>query len=191
MAKVTGPLFSISASGSIAKSMVHFGWKGINVVRQWVIPSNPQSANQGDARVAFGGMGRATRAVEVGSAYQIDALLSTPSGKTWVSAIVKYIIDNSMKTGADFDTEYAAYAGHTAKTTFDSEAATLLLTEFDLVYKGQTNAFPAGMQLYELVKYASSHVDAVSGAFNRAPYTTAFASLSGANVSTIAAELSV
>jgi hypothetical protein len=40
MVKVTGPMQSISASGAFAKSMVFFGWKGINVVRQWLIPTN-------------------------------------------------------------------------------------------------------------------------------------------------------
>lgn len=46
MAKVTGPLFSLSASGQIAKSLVYMTWKGIQDVRKYVIPANPKSALQ-------------------------------------------------------------------------------------------------------------------------------------------------
>jgi hypothetical protein len=46
MAKVTGPLFSITASGQIAKSLVYMTWKGIADVRKYVIPANPKTALQ-------------------------------------------------------------------------------------------------------------------------------------------------
>lgn len=46
MAKVNAPLLSFEARGQIAKAVVHFPWKGINAVRQYVIPANPQSADQ-------------------------------------------------------------------------------------------------------------------------------------------------
>lgn len=46
MAKLTGPLFSLSARGAIAETLVYFPWKGLNVVRQHVIPANPQTAAQ-------------------------------------------------------------------------------------------------------------------------------------------------
>ena len=46
MAKVTGPLFSLSASGQIAKTLVFMKWKGIADVRKYVIPANPNTAAQ-------------------------------------------------------------------------------------------------------------------------------------------------
>ena len=46
MAKLNAPLFSFSASGSIAKALVYFPWKGLNVVRSWVSPANPKSPAQ-------------------------------------------------------------------------------------------------------------------------------------------------
>lgn len=46
MAKVTGPLLSLGASGQIAKTLVYMRWKGIDDVRQYVIPTNPQTAPQ-------------------------------------------------------------------------------------------------------------------------------------------------
>ncbi len=46
MVKVTGPLFSITASGSLAKAVTFSSWKGRAYVRQRVIPANPQSGPQ-------------------------------------------------------------------------------------------------------------------------------------------------
>jgi succinate dehydrogenase hydrophobic anchor subunit len=46
MAKVTSPLFSMGASGQLGKSLVYMTWKGIDDVRQYVIPANPRSALQ-------------------------------------------------------------------------------------------------------------------------------------------------
>ena len=46
MAKVTGPLFSLSASGQLAKTLVYMKWKGIQDVRKYVVPANPKSALQ-------------------------------------------------------------------------------------------------------------------------------------------------
>lgn len=55
MAKVTGPLFSISASGQIAKTLVYMNWKGIDDVRKYVIPANPRTAAQQTQRGYFSG----------------------------------------------------------------------------------------------------------------------------------------
>ena len=54
MAKVKGPLFSLSASGQIAKTLVYGDWKGIDVVRKYVIPANPNTAAQQTQRGYFG-----------------------------------------------------------------------------------------------------------------------------------------
>lgn len=50
MAKVKAPLLSLSASGSLAKTIVFFPWKGIQCVREHVVPSNPRSDPQNDQR---------------------------------------------------------------------------------------------------------------------------------------------
>jgi hypothetical protein len=46
MAKVNGALFSLGARGKFAKTMVYMSWKGIDDVRQYVIPANPKTAAQ-------------------------------------------------------------------------------------------------------------------------------------------------
>lgn len=50
MAKVTGPLMSLDASGSVGKAMVFSKWKGRNYVRQLVKPANPKSPLQVSTR---------------------------------------------------------------------------------------------------------------------------------------------
>lgn len=46
MARVTGPLMSVDASGQFGGSLVFGKWKGRNTVRSLVIPKNPNSAKQ-------------------------------------------------------------------------------------------------------------------------------------------------
>ncbi|MBA7567178.1 hypothetical protein ES708_08879 [subsurface metagenome] len=50
MAKLKAPLLSLGASGAIGKTLVYFPWKGINAVREYVIPTNPQTDRQTDQR---------------------------------------------------------------------------------------------------------------------------------------------
>jgi len=53
LAKVTGPLFSLDASGKFADSLVFAKWKGINTVRQYAKPTNVNSAKQQAVKKAF------------------------------------------------------------------------------------------------------------------------------------------
>jgi len=53
MAKVKGPLFSLGASGQIAKTLVYMTWKGIDDVRTYVVPANPKTADQQQQRGYF------------------------------------------------------------------------------------------------------------------------------------------
>lgn len=46
MVKVYGPMLSLDASGTIAKTATFSKWKGRNYVRNRVIPANPKSAAQ-------------------------------------------------------------------------------------------------------------------------------------------------
>ena len=46
MAKVTGPLLSLDASGSVASTLTFSRWKGRNYVRQRVIPTYTNTATQ-------------------------------------------------------------------------------------------------------------------------------------------------
>lgn len=53
MAKTTAPLLSFSARGQIGKTMVAAKWRGVNYMRQHVIPANPQTTAQQTNRKIF------------------------------------------------------------------------------------------------------------------------------------------
>lgn len=46
MVKLTGPLMSLAASGTIADAVTFSSWKGRSYAREHVIPSNPKSGDQ-------------------------------------------------------------------------------------------------------------------------------------------------
>lgn len=53
MAKPTGPLLSLDASGTLADTITFSKWRGVSYARQRVIPSNPQSSEQTLTRNVF------------------------------------------------------------------------------------------------------------------------------------------
>ena len=184
MAKVTGPLFSFSASGKIADAMVFFGWKGLNVVREWLIPVNKQSASQGNRRVMLGGTGRACGEVypnpghlTVGSfAQQLITLKLIPAGQTKQSYLVQYILDHYLSTVANYTVYYAAFTGHTWSAAFQDAADALGLTDFGLSYDTISD-YPKGFGLYLIAKFATAIP------FAGTPYSLALASWVTASIS--------
>lgn len=61
MATVNGPLFSLDASGTIAKTAVFSKWKGRNYVRGHAVPANPQSHLQRSRRSVMQFLARSWR----------------------------------------------------------------------------------------------------------------------------------
>lgn len=53
MAKPTAPLLSFGASGQVAETLVFSKWRGRSYARRYVIPSNPQTAEQSLTRDTF------------------------------------------------------------------------------------------------------------------------------------------
>lgn len=53
MVKCNGPMFSLSASGKLAGSVVFASWKGRAYARSLVTPANPRSAGQTGVRAMF------------------------------------------------------------------------------------------------------------------------------------------
>lgn len=53
MAKVSAPLLSFGASGTIAGTQVYSTWRGVPYARRHVIPANPKSPDQTKTRLAF------------------------------------------------------------------------------------------------------------------------------------------
>jgi len=105
MAKVNAPLFSFNASGKLANSLVYFGWKGLDVVRSYVIPSNPKSTAQTTQR---GYLAAAVDAIHTAQALAADAFAALDaaayalfgstyaSPRTWFNQAVKNYVDVSV-----------------------------------------------------------------------------------------------
>lgn len=102
MAKLRGPLFSLQASGAIAKTLVYFGWKGLKVARQYVVPSNPQTSAQTTQRGYLTEAVAKVHTVEALAANMLDeddqvayarwgSLFATP--RTWFNQLVKNWIE--------------------------------------------------------------------------------------------------
>lgn len=106
MAKLKGPLFSLGASGALGEAVVYFPWKGLNVVREYVIPSNPKTIGQTTQR------GYLTTMVDLVHSHQASdthpltakdiialALLGStyPTPRTWFNQAVKDGIDQLVK----------------------------------------------------------------------------------------------
>lgn len=53
MAIVRTPFVSFGASGKLAKTLVAFNWKGLDVMREYVVPTNPRTADQVTQRTLF------------------------------------------------------------------------------------------------------------------------------------------
>ncbi len=188
MAKVSGPLFSLEARGKIADAIVFFPWKGLHVVRQWLKPANPKTANQGDMRLIIGALGRSCSVVGTANAFAAEVRLYMASGQTWVSAILKYMVLNIINDGTAWDALVTEYEAHTATAGFDSEAAALNLQQFDITYKGAADLAAPGAILYLLAKFATAWELLGTKGFQRTPYTTALASWTITEIQAMVAE---
>jgi len=171
MAKTQGPLYSLSASGAIGKAMVFFGWKGNNVVRKWLKPANPKSANQGNQRTMLAGTGRGVGEIRPDSSFaqQLIDLGLIPGGQTKQSFVVQYILNHYLMDSTTYAAELAALTGHAAYADFGAAADTLGLVEFSLDYD-TIAAYNKALSLYLIAKTA------IALAFTGTPYTTALAS---------------
>lgn len=98
MAKLKAPLLSMGASGAIGKTMVFFNWKGIDAVREYVIPSNPKTTAQNTQRGYLIAAVDAIHAAQAAAANPLDdndisayALLGSlqPTPSTWFNAICR------------------------------------------------------------------------------------------------------
>jgi hypothetical protein len=71
MARLSGPMFSLDASGKFGNSLVFSKWKGRNYARQLVIPLNPKAPKQTGVRAMMAFVGA------------LWATISAPNKLTW------------------------------------------------------------------------------------------------------------
>ena len=132
MAKVSGPLFSVDASGGYAGTVVFAKWKGRNYARQLVIPANPRSSGQEQARNDVRTTGSAQKFANANT--QVRAGLTvkdklaiiavTPSGYAWNGFLVDNIIGPGRVNMAASDALWTALTAP-QKSAWGTAAAAL------------------------------------------------------------------
>lgn len=189
MSKVVAPLGSFSASGKIGKSLVFFSHLGRNVVRGLVTPANPQTTGQGDSRLLLGALGRSARAVVDPSDFLTDAKTVTPSGQTWVSYLIRNVVDLFGSGNTGNAALQAAVDGHSA-TNWEAQAVSVGLSDLTISYATTADkTLTAGAQLYAIAAHAMNIKASNPSLFDRAPYTTALASWDSADVVSFVADI--
>jgi len=173
MAKVYMPLLSAQASGKLAKSMVHFYWKGLNVVRQWVIPTNPRDVNQQLVRQKLAAFGKNLKAMTTpcsalpqGSAIYQATVSATPANNIWNAYFVKMALED-LKSEANFTTLSAAIAGAANTLVWTTQAAALGLV--DLTGDAYATTISPQMQL-AMGAYACYKMGLSTGAVHYSVY---------------------
>ena len=126
MAKVTGPFMSIDASGTFADTLTASKWKGINYIRQRVIPTYRNTTLQAAIRSLITDssqawkVGGAFGAVTINSAYKL-AYNNAASGQA-MSGFDLYIKDCVGKNaGSSYDGTFAAPTGPGDKPSRDQK----------------------------------------------------------------------
>jgi len=134
MAKVIMPLASAKASGQIAKMLVYFAWKGLNVIRGYVIPSNPNTAGQQAIRTKF------TNAVDKYHATALIALDKTAwnlfatiyaQAMSGFNTFVKKFVDGAIAARPwkmVYNAVFTNQAGGHLQLVVDTDSSTSVLT---------------------------------------------------------------
>lgn len=132
MAKVTGPLMSFEASGTLGDTITFAKWVGRPYVRRHVIPANPQTAAQEDTRNAFSVLGKATSwagstTMTGNGRTQTDAeaiQAISPSDQRWNGFVVSQMTQTSLSAYNDAIAAWGAL-DPTAQSDWDSAAGAL------------------------------------------------------------------
>lgn len=116
MAKVTGALFSMDASGKFGGALVFGKWKGRATVRKLVIPANPKSGDQEIARnmvrVLGAGQHYANVTVQKRSGEALtdkaELIALAPAGQAWNGFLVKSAIGTNQISYGDAENAWTA-----------------------------------------------------------------------------------
>jgi len=93
MVKLTGPCFSLTASGTLGDTITYSNWKGTPYARQRVVPTNPKTAAQSGVRSMFAFLAAAWAAIAALSQATWDAAAAANS----YSAFNAYMSSNMLR----------------------------------------------------------------------------------------------
>ena len=86
MAILKAPLLSLGARQQIGKALVFFSWKGLDVVREYVIPANPRTSGQVTQRDHLTNMVGKIHAAQASTTHPLTAL-DTIAYALWASVV--------------------------------------------------------------------------------------------------------
>jgi len=146
MAKTKGPLFSLSASGQLAKTLVYGAWKGHKYARQHIVPSNPRTPDQITTRNHLAQLNiewhNSDRTAEDKLAYSTLALIYGASITGWNQfvRIYKPVLD-AGSTPIYFHNGKVLYAAGPNQYTFTCSSEPD--TDYDYIIRNQFGVFVA------------------------------------------------
>ena len=116
MAKVTGPLLSLEASGTVGDALTFSRWVGRPYVRRYTVPSNPQTLNQETHRNRFSAIGTITTWASRNTQFfgtnteDNQALIKakTPADQRWNGYLLRVMTSGN---GAQFEAAKAEWNG--------------------------------------------------------------------------------
>ena len=156
MAKVTGPLFSVGARNKFAGALVYFPWKGLNVVRELVKPSQPREPAVMNVRLKMKSLGKVSNAFSPTSSLSDAIREKTPSGSVWNADWIGVAIKQFQNTNAKYDALATEYDAHLAKVDLASCASGIGLADEILCVEGKCADHPStyggGLAVYSLAK---------------------------------------
>lgn len=131
MARVTGPLMSMEASGTIGKSLTFANWVGRQYVRRWTRPANPRTANQMEQRNAFSVVGvgvswankNPQENSDTGKTDEQAFRSKTPSGMRWNGYIQKVLTGSGA---AGYKAAKAAWDQLSYQSSWEDAAAAVV-----------------------------------------------------------------
>lgn len=145
MAKVQGPLMSMSASGTVGDSIT-FDKRGF--VRNRVIPANPQTPAQGNVRQQLLGIQKAISKVGITVINAVKTL--APTSYRWNSFLLQRVLGAAS---SEFEASRTAYAALTApqRQAYEDAALALGLVDQSLVYASDPT-LTAGLALFAVAR---------------------------------------
>lgn len=154
MAKVTGGLLSLDASGTFGNAITYAKWKGRQYARIKGNPSNPKTEGQMTGRAYFSLGGKITKRADLAEAVVTFVKTILPAGQSWASYFVKEMLGSGNVNIEAAQTAYNLVGNATVKGYFDDAASQAGIEAVNLGSETYEQ-LPAGLALW--AAYAASY----------------------------------
>lgn len=147
MSKVLGPLMSLTASQTFAKTITYARSRGQNVVRLKSNPSNPKTTGQMAGRAFFAAGGKISKVSDPMETLAAFIKPITPTTLTWVNYLIRNMLGTNNANIEASKTAYETVGNATVKGYFDDAAGQVGIEAVDLDGTANTQVAP-GLSLW-------------------------------------------